>query len=244
MMQAAPLITEELLDEDFFAELDALIDKDFEENKEIQEENRNCGTGAVGGKQGFQPGNKCAGTGEKSQGKGEGKKKNVHADWTASLGSDEMSNMKNWNQRQEVAEMKGREIEDFMTTFETSDGTDVDVTFESVYSDKKVFGVAFEVDERMFTAPSRTDAMEVFRGVAMRTKAFYDLSEVNGIMFEPIPDGKFESRQKLYRYLTKKISKNIPGLRAVENSDGTTFAVVNDSLDDEWVEKEIGKGME
>ena len=81
MMQAAPLITEELLDEDFFAELDALIDKDFEGNKEIQEENRNCGTGAVGGKQGFQPGNKCAGTGEKSKGKAEGKKKNVHSDW-------------------------------------------------------------------------------------------------------------------------------------------------------------------
>jgi hypothetical protein len=74
MMQAAPLFTEELLDEDFLAELDALIGKDFEENKE---ENRNCGTGAVGGKQGFQPGNKCAGTGEKSKAKAEGKKKDV-----------------------------------------------------------------------------------------------------------------------------------------------------------------------
>jgi hypothetical protein len=74
MMQAAPLFTEELLDEDFLAELDALIGKDFEENKE---ENRNCGTGAVGGKQGFQPGNKCAGDGSKSKSKAEGKKKDV-----------------------------------------------------------------------------------------------------------------------------------------------------------------------
>ncbi len=236
-------------EEDQYEVVNGPFDEDEEVDDEAAEEelsveDRNCGTGALGGKQGFQPGNKCAGDGSKSKGKSEGKKKNVHADWTASLGYEEMNNMKSWNQRQEVAEMKGREIEDFMTTFETSDGTDVDVTFESVYSDKKVFGVAFEVDERMFTAPSRTDAMEVFRGVAMRTKAFYDLSEVNGIMFEPIPDGKFDSRKKLYRYLTKKISKNIPGLRAVENSDGTTFAVVNDSLDDKWVEKEIGREME
>ena len=81
MMQAAPLITEELLDEDFFAELDALIGKDFEENKEIKEENRNCGTGAIGGKQGFQPGNKCAGDGSKGKAKAEGKKKDAHSDW-------------------------------------------------------------------------------------------------------------------------------------------------------------------
>ncbi len=47
------------LDDAFFAELDELVDADF----------RNCGTGAVGGKQGFQPGNKCAGDGSKSKGK-------------------------------------------------------------------------------------------------------------------------------------------------------------------------------
>jgi hypothetical protein len=42
------------------------------DGREVQEE-RNCGTGAVGGKQGFQPGNKCAGSGEKTKGKAEGK---------------------------------------------------------------------------------------------------------------------------------------------------------------------------
>ena len=59
------------LDDAFFAELDELVDADF----------RNCGTGAVGGKQGFQPGNKCAGDGSKSKAKAEGKKKDVHSDW-------------------------------------------------------------------------------------------------------------------------------------------------------------------
>ena len=221
MMQAAPLITEELLDEDFFAELDALIDKDFEENKEIKEENRNCGTGAVGGKQGFQPGNKCAGDGEKSKGKAEGKKKDVHSDWDDGKTAAEAgwTHAKGGNRRVPGV-LKDRSTKNF---FHVKDGDTVFDTFVYAANGNNKSRDSDDVDGEalrtlVFTVEGSTElqgwgsAMQIMREVSNRTMSLYGDKNIHGFYFDAATsEGGTVGRAKLYKSLAKRLVRRKGG---------------------------------
>jgi hypothetical protein len=241
MMQAAPLITEELLDEDFFAELDALIDKDFEENKEIQEENRNCGTGAVGGKQGFQPGNKCAGSGEKSKGKAEGKKKDVHSDWDDGKTAAEAG----W----EYWKSKSREYVPGVESWERSrnrfivknavDDEEIDVRIVSSGSGEiHPRTLSFEVNgSQAVTGKGRGVAMKVIREVANRTTSLFQEDNVPGLIFtSDLDDGP--GRAKLYKRMSEMLANKYDGISLAKPTLGgnLAFSVVKKSL---WEEIKV-----
>ena len=234
-MQAAPLITEELLDEDFFAELDALIDKDFEENKEIQKENRNCGTGAIGGKQGFQPGNKCAGDGSKSKAKAEGKKKDVHSDWDDGKTAGEAG----WYYKRGGENIPGVEPSGFDTSRNrfvlknTNDDEEVIVQMRSgsgggIHPRDLVFSVN---GSQSLTNKGRGVAMNVIREVANRTASLFQDENVPGLIFTAdMNDGP--GRAKLYKRMSEMLAKKYDGLSFVKPSSAGNFvfAVVKESL--------------
>jgi hypothetical protein len=263
MMQAAPLITEELLDEDFFAELDALIDKDFEENKEIQEENRNCGTGAIGGKQGFQPGNKCAGTGEKSKGKAEGKKKDVHSDWDDGKSAAEAG----WKYKNYGGEDKGKEVPgvsrgenatnqfyvrkkqieegpdgEFVSNMSVRMTSPFDGELSAYMLDDEDYefaaprGLTFSVDGNM-DVTNKGQAMTVIREVSNRAISLFEDPTVPGLEFtSSISDGI--GRTKLYTTLAKKLAKKVPGSRAwvTEDAGAIHFFVTKKSSTPKFLE--------
>ena len=242
MMQAAPLITEELLDEDFFAELDALIDKDFEGNKEIQGENRNCGTGAVGGKQGFQPGNKCAGDGSKSKAKAEGKKKDVHSDWDDGATVDRY-----W-------EYDGPKDE-FQSTFSAyaaKDGEreteylyklEADRTFDhplDMSEDTPFYDVQFSLENsptnNRFGISDTGTGQQVFRDVTNRLMSLYDDDEVSGLIFSSSTGQP--SRTKLYYFLAKFAQKRRDVKALIDNNHTrrVVFHLVDKAIADDYKE--------
>jgi hypothetical protein len=174
--------------------------------EELSEESRNCGTGALGGKQGFQAGNKCAGDGSKSQKKGEGKKEDVHSDWTS-------SNSASWDKSYEGV------TGDYRQDFSLSDGSKVTVELSprSFPSPKaKDWEATFYVNQNLYhefsPESARYKAMELMRGVTQKLTAFVQRDHVQRVEWTAMQDDARDSRDKMFNYLGKKLASKIPGV--------------------------------
>ena len=242
-MQAAPLITEELLDEDFFAELDALIDEDFEENKEIQEENRNCGTGAIGGKQGFQPGNKCAGDGSKSKAKAEGKKKDVHSDWISKDPiyweefKDDNSDPNSLMNYESMFHSDSGDITVYGTPNFYSRDNAYKYGGEEPGKDDGVFKFNFSKEGYGYAASNTGDALSTMRKVMHRAVDLYNKPDVDALEFAA--SNKDKGRVRTYAYLTKWAQKRFPEAKAYykEVEGGMhIFVIANKKAQDGYLE--------
>ena len=213
------------VEEDQYEVINGPFDEDEEESEEAAEEelsveDRNCGTGALGGKQGFQPGNKCAGDGSKSKGKGEGKKEGVHSDWIASAGHEgwweEGQRMSDWYEYDEKFNSpSGTPVSVEMTNWDenaTADGPNWEVAFSAGGSPRK---------ER--DAPDRSDVMSIMRGVTQRLSSFVARDHVRSVKFSSNPDFYAASRNKMYKYLSKKITEKVPGVSWEYDKDEDEF---------------------
>jgi hypothetical protein len=175
--------------------------------EELSEESRNCGTGALGGKQGFQAGNKCAGDGSKSKGKGEGKKEDVHSDWTS-------SNSASWDRSYE--KLTGSYEQDFSL----SDGSKVNVQMTPLGfhdSEGKFWDASFYVNDSLYQhlspESSRAKAMELMRGVTQKISSFVQRDHVEKVKWTAMQDDAQRSRDKMFNYLGKKLASKIPGVK-------------------------------
>jgi hypothetical protein len=220
------------LDDTFFAELDELVDADF----------RNCGTGAVGGKQGFQPGNKCAGTGEKSKGKAEGKKKDVHSDW-----DDGATAARHWDYDETMDEFRssfsayskdedGEEEYFYQLEADRDPGHPVGEMY--VGEDSPFYDVQFSLEngKNRFRIQDTKTAQQVFRNVTNRMLSLYDLHEVDGLIFSSSRNEP--SRTKLYHFLSKFAQKR-RGIKAlIDNNyrNKVVFHLVNEKIADDYKE--------
>ena len=228
------------LDDAFFAELDELVDADF----------RNCGTGAVGGKQGFQPGNKCAGDGSKSKAKAEGKKKDVHSDWDDGKTAAEAGWF--WSERviepsgspfeppvSKRVEHKGIPEDDFKgaaNQFTTDKGKRVWTRLYPMRGDTApTRDVEFDVDGNI-SITDTGEAMSIIRGVSNNIVSMYNDDNIDGISFSAFrADGR--GRTRLYSSLSKKIAKktdseafaSIKNMQSGRKTIETKFYVVKKS---------------
>lgn len=213
------------LDDAFFAELDELVDADF----------RNCGTGAVGGKQGFQPGNKCAGTGEKSKGKAEGKKKDVHSDWDDGKTAAEAG----WVWIERVSEPSGSPFEpptkksithkgipedeskSAFSYFTTDSGKEVGLSlYPMTNSGEPTRMLDFNVDGNIRVS-DEGEAMSIIRQVSNNTISMFKDESINGLNFSALrSDGP--GRTKLYVALSKRLAKK---------TDSEAFASIKNMQD-------------
>lgn len=203
------------------SEEDEEVDDEAAE-EELSEESRNCGTGALGGKQGFQAGNKCAGDGSKSQKKGEGKKKDVHSDWTS-------SNSASWDKSYEGV------TGDYRQDFSLSDGSKVTVELSprSFPSPKaKDWEATFYVNENLYQNLSpkgaRAKAMELMRGVTQKLTAFVQRDHVQRVEWTAMQDDARDSRDKMFNYLGKKLASKIPGVNY--DTNGTQGVIYKPKL--------------
>ena len=234
-------IDESILDDDFFKELELHLGIS-------EEENRNCGTGAVGGKQGFQPGNKCAGDGEKSKGKAEGKKKDVHSDWDDGATVD-----KHWD----YGSMKDEFRSSFSAYTEDEDGYGDEEYFykleanrdfghpvadftKEMYGDEDspFYDVQFSLEngKNRFMIQDTGTAQQVFRDVTNRMFSLYDLNEVEGLTFSSSRNEP--SRTKLYHFLSKFAQKR-RGIKALvdnNNRNKIVFHLINEKIADDYKE--------
>jgi HK97 family phage portal protein len=188
------------------SEEDEEVDDEAAE-EELSVEDRNCGTGALGGKQGFQAGNKCAGDGSKSKGKSEGKKEDVHSDWTS-------SNSESWDRSYE--KLTGSYEQDFSL----SDGSKVNVQMTPLSfpgPEGKVWDASFYVNESLYQhlspESSRGKAMELMRGVTQKISSFVQRDHVNKVQWTSMQDDAHQSRIKMFDYLGKKLASKIPGVK-------------------------------
>lgn len=221
------------LDDAFFAELDELVDADF----------RNCGTGAVGGKQGFQPGNKCAGDGSKSKGKAEGKKKDVHSDWDDGKTVD-----KHWDYDATKDEFRSSfstyapEDEDGVETeyfYKLEADRDTSHPLADLYEgDTPFYDVQFSLEngKNRFRIQDTKTAQQVFREVTNRMFSLYDLGEVDGLVFSS--SRSEPSRTKLYHFLSKFAQKR-RGIKALIGNNyrnKIVFHLINEKIADDYKE--------
>ena len=218
------------VEEDQYEVTNGPFDEDEEEDEEAAEEeisveDRNCGTGALGGKQGFQPGNKCAGDGSKSQGKGEGKKEDVHSDWTANEGQEGWFKEGKRNSDQ-TGLLKWYEFDE---SFNSSLGTPVVVeitNWDEGTPDASDWELTFSTDgtkSRERGTPDRSDVMSIMRGVTQRVSSFMARDHVQSIKFSSNSDSYRESRNKMYKYLSKKITEKVPGVSWEYDADDDEF---------------------
>jgi hypothetical protein len=234
-------IDESILDDDFFKELELHLGIS-------EEESRNCGTGAVGGKQGFQPGNKCAGTGEKSKAKAEGKKKDVHSDWDDGATVD-----RHWDYDATEDEFRssfstyapededGFETEYFYKLEADRDiGHPVSDLTKELYGrmDSPFYDVQFSLEngKNRFRIQDTKTAQQVFREVTNRMFSLYDLGEVDGLIFSS--SRSEPSRTKLYHFLSKFAQKR-RGIKAlIDNNyrNKIVFHLINEKMADDYKE--------
>lgn len=195
--------------------------------EELSEESRNCGTGALGGKQGFQAGNKCAGDGSKSKGKSEGKKEDVHSDWIANEGQEgwfkegkrgsDQTGLLKWYEFDEVFNSaSGTPVAVEITNWDegTPDASDWELTFSTDGTKSRERGT-----------PDRGDVMSIMRGVTQRVSYFMARDHVQSIKFSSNADSYRSSRNKMYKYLSKKITEKVPGVSWEYDKDDDEFWV-------------------
>ena len=235
------LIPESILTDEFLSELEA-------EWGISDEETRNCGTGAVGGKQGFQPGNTCAGDGSKSKSKAEGKKKDVHSDWDDGKTVDRY-----WDYDATGDEFRSS----FSAYTEDSDGYRDEEYFYRLEADrdngnpvadliKEAYGgeaspfydVQFSLEngKNRFRIQDTGTAQQVFREVTNRMFSLYDRDGVDGLIFSS--SRSEPSRTKLYHFLSKFAQKR-RGLKAlIDNNyrNKVVFHLINEKIADDYKE--------
>ncbi len=218
-------IDESILDDDFFRELEDLLGI----SEDAEEENRNCGTGAIGGKKGFTAGNTCAtgskakkGGGEKDPKKsfGRRKKKDVHSDWDDGKSAAEAG----WTWNERVIEPSGspfepptekkikhkgipkNESKPAFNSFRTDSGKKVGMSLYPVApDDAPTRGLDFNVggDIRL---TNQGEAMSIIRQVSNNTISMFKDENIDGINFSAAAkDGR--GRTRLYASLSKRIAK-------------------------------------
>ena len=220
-------------DDAFFAELDELVNADF----------RNCGTGAVGGKQGFQPGNKCAGSGETTKGKAEGKKKDVHSDWVS-------KNPVSW---QSYKDDYQNGLTTYESTFKSKTGDITAYGSPNEYSrdnagsggkggkDDGVYIFNFSKEGYGYAASKTGDALSTMRRVMQRAVDLFNKPDVDALEFSAINSDR--GRVRTYAYLTNWAQKRFPDAKAYYKetrggrSAGThIFVIANKKAQDGYLE--------
>ncbi len=205
-----------LEDEAFIAKVEKMLESD---------ETRNCGTGAVGGKQGFQPGNKCAGDGSKSKAKAEGKKKDVHSDWddgaTVDRYWEQISNKKLYTTEFEVED---DEADEGYRTFGIQAlrkryGASKALAEINGLERSPVYSFMFDDDEGETEITGRGNAQRVFREVVNRGLSLFDEPNVGVVEFTAARSEP--SRVKLYDFLSKFAQKRRKNLVAFADNNSS-----------------------
>ena len=248
-------IDESILDDDFFRELEDLLGI----SEDAEEENRNCGTGAIGGKKGFTAGNTCA-TGSKAK-KGGGekepkksfarrKKKDVHSDWDDGKSAAEAG----WFWTERVSEPSGSPFEPPVVSkvehkgipknenkaaaneFTTDKGKKVLTRLYPVRGDTApTRDVEFNVDGNI-DITNGGEAMSIIRGVSNNIVSMYNDENIDGISFSALRmDGS--GRTRLYASLSKRIARktdseafaSIKNMQSGRKTPETKFYVVKKS---------------
>ena len=227
-------IPESILTDEFLSELEA-------EWGLSDEETRNCGTGAVGGKQGFQPGNKCAGSGEKSKGKAEDKKKDVHSDWddgsTAGRYWDYGKNKKSYRSTISIDdEYEGERKYHLFSDVSNSRAAKSLMEIHDL-EESPMYSFLFEDDEGLTEITNKGNAQKVFREVVNRGLSLFDEPNVGSVTFTA---ARYEqSRVKLYDFLSRFAEKRRKNLVAfADNNDKyhVKFHVVDRKYADDFKE--------
>jgi hypothetical protein len=155
------------------------------DNRQPDIERADCGTGAGG----FKPGNTCA----------TGGKKNAHADWQSKKTPDEIA--ESW----EFETHPDDDYEIAYSRFTVGDNRQ----FAAVFSEEDfgggsgIYDYSFYDDENSTQITNRGDAMEVIRKSAVKLDEFIKTKKPFAVTM--IAHGR--SRQKLYRFLAKRVSK-------------------------------------
>ena len=245
------LVDPDLLTDEFFEELEAVLIEDDEKlNKPkrsfelVDADFRNCGTGAVGGKQGFQPGNTCAGDGTKTKAKAEGKKKDVHSDWDDGKTVD-----KHWDYDLTKDEFRssfsaynedddGREEYFYRMEADRDIGHPVAEFVSEMYGQDRspFYDVQFSLENgrNRFRIQDTGTAQQVFRNVTNRLLSLYDLDEVDGLIFSS--SRSEPSRTKLYHFLSKFAQKRRDIKALIDNSyeNKVVFHLVDKHVADDY----------